>query len=142
MSFEYPSRPGAHVLRGLSLTVREGQTLALVGPSGSGKSTVVSLLERFYDPISPGGTVSFNDVDIRELNVKWLRSQIALVAQEPILFNASVADNIRYGVNDREVTEEEIIEAAKSANIHNFIVSLPLVCMYIYLSCTYFYAYT
>ena len=107
--------------------------MALVGPSGCGKSTVVSLLERFYDPTPvEGSSVSLDGEDLREINLKWLRSQMGIVSQEPVLFNASIADNIRYGANDREVTDEEIEKAARNANIHSFIASLPqvsVVCM-------------
>ena len=105
------------------MSVKPGQTLALVGPSGCGKSTVVSLLERFYDPVL--GSLSLEGVDLRDLNLKWLRTQIGIVSQEPVLFDASIADNIRYGAIFRSVGDQEVIEAAKSANIHSFIESLP-----------------
>lgn len=126
MNFNYPSRPDVKVLQGLDITVKPGHTLALVGPSGCGKSTVVSLLERFYDVKS--GSVSFDEKDIRDLNIRWLRSQIGVVSQEPILFDTSIAENIRYGANFREVSDEEVIEAAKAANIHKFVETLPQVC--------------
>ena len=111
------------VVKGLSIAVQPGQTLALVGPSGCGKSTIVSLLERFYDV--QAGSLRLHDTDIRDLNIRWLRSQIGIVSQEPVLFDRSIADNIRYGANFREVSDEEVVEAAKAANIHNFIQSLP-----------------
>ena len=123
--FYYPTRPEVKVLQGLSVSVKPGQTLALVGPSGCGKSTIVSLIERFYDPLS--GCLSVDGNPVTALNIKWLRSQIGIVSQEPVLFDTTIADNIRYGANFREVTDEEVIEAAKSANIHNFIESLPQV---------------
>ena len=123
--FTYPSRPDAPVLQGLSVSVKPGQTLALVGPSGCGKSTVVSLIERFYEPAA--GLVTVDDTDVNDLNIRWLRSQIGIVSQEPVLLNASIADNIRYGANFREVSDEEVVEAAKAANIHNFIDTLPQV---------------
>ncbi len=105
--------------------------MALVGPSGSGKSTIISLLERFYDPSF--GDLQLDGKDVRDLNIAWLRQQISLVSQEPVLFDMSIADNIRYGANFREeVTDEEIQEAAKSANIHNFILTLPEVIGYTY----------
>ena len=107
------------------MTVKPGQTLALVGASGSGKSTVVALIERFYDPV--GGRLTLDGSDSRVLNIRWLRRQLGLVSQEPVLFNASIADNIRYGANFKEVSDEEVTEAAKSANIHSFIESLPQV---------------
>ena len=116
------------VLRGLDLSVSSGQTLALVGPSGCGKSTIVSLIERFYDPL--GGGLLLDGTDLKDLNIRWLRSKISMVSQEPVLFDASIADNIRYGANFREVSDEEVIEAAKAANIHNLITSLPKVFPY------------
>ena len=121
--FSYPARPDVKVLQGLSLSLSPGNTLALVGPSGCGKSTVVSLIERFYDPST--GSLTLENVDLRDLNLHWLRSQIGIVSQEPVLFDASIAENIRYGALFREVSDEEVIEAAKSANIHSFIESLP-----------------
>ena len=123
--FSYPSRPDVPVLQGLSFDLKPGKTLALVGPSGCGKSTVVSLIERFYDPSS--GSVMLEEKDIRELNIQWLRSQIGIVSQEPVLFDASIAENIRYGALFRDVSDDEVISAAKSANIHSFIETLPQV---------------
>lgn len=125
--FNYPARPEIQVLQGINVSVKPGQTLALVGPSGCGKSTVVSLMERFYDPVL--GSVTLEGVDLRDLNLKWLRTQIGIVSQEPVLFDTSVAENIRYGALFREVSDDEVIEAAKSANIHSFIESLPEVCV-------------
>ena len=123
--FSYPSRPEVPVLKGLNFTVNPGKALAIVGPSGSGKSTVVSLLERFYNP--NGGNILLDGANIHNLNISWLRKQIALVSQEPVLFDMSIADNIRYGVNSREISDREVHEAAKLANIHDFISSLPQV---------------
>ena len=110
-----------------------GETLALVGPSGCGKSTVVSLTERFYDPSV--GSLQLDGEDLRDLNIRWLRHQIGIVSQEPVLFDTSIADNIRYGANFRDVSDEEVIEAAKAANIHNFIQTLPEVinCISLYI---------
>ena len=125
VEFSYPARPDVQVLHGLSLSLSPGKTLALVGPSGCGKSTVVSLIERFYDPST--GSLTLENFDLRDLNLQWLRSQIGIVSQEPVLFDASIAENIRYGALFREVSDEEVIEAAKSANIHSFIESLPQV---------------
>ena len=107
----------------MSIAVQPGETLALVGPSGCGKSTVVSLVERFYDVNY--GSVEVDNENIRDLNIHWLRRQIGIVSQEPVLFDKSIADNIRYGANFCEVSDEVIVEAAKAANIHNFIQSLP-----------------
>ena len=109
----------------MTVSVKPGQTLALVGPSGCGKSTIVSLVERFYDPVT--GNVTLEGTDLRDLNLSWLRRQIGIVSQEPVLFDATIAENIRYGALYRQVSDQEVIEAAKSANIHSFIESLPLV---------------
>lgn len=125
VNFSYPTRPDVQVLQGLSVTLEPGKSLALVGPSGCGKSTVVSLIERFYDPFS--GMVKMEGEDVRDLNIGWLRSQIGIVSQEPVLFDGSISENIRYGALFREVTDEEVAAAAKAANIHNFIVTLPQV---------------
>lgn len=122
--FRYPMRPDVKILNGLDLGVEPGQTLALVGESGCGKSTTVQLVERFYDP--EGGAVYFGNHKLKDLNIEWLRAQIGLVSQEPILFDRSIGENIAYGDNSRTVSMDEIIQAAKSANIHNFIQSLPL----------------
>ena len=103
-----------------------GQTLALVGVSGSGKTTLFSLIERFYEPTS--GTVALDGIGYQYLNVRWLRSKVGVVSQEPVLFDMTVAENIRYGANDRDVPDTEIEEAAKAANIHDFITTLPHVC--------------
>ncbi|XP_008059503.1 phosphatidylcholine translocator ABCB4 isoform X2 [Carlito syrichta] len=121
--FNYPTRPKVPVLQGLSLEVKKGQTLALVGSSGCGKSTVVQLLERFYDPLT--GTVLLDGQEAKKLNVQWLRAQLGIVSQEPILFDCSIAENIAYGDNSRVVSQEEIVSAAKAANIHPFIETLP-----------------
>ena len=82
-------------------------------------------MQRFYDPKL--GSLMFGGVDLRDLNTPWLRSQIGIVFQEPVLFDGTIAENILYGANFREASEEEMIEAATAANIHNFIMSLPLV---------------
>ena len=123
--FAYPERPTVNVLSGLNLSVKPGKTLAIVGSSGSGKSTIFALLERFYDPHS--GCLLLDGVDLRDLNIRWFRQQIGFVPQEPDLLEGSIAENIRYGALFREVSDEEVIEAAKSANIHSFIESLPQV---------------
>ncbi|RXM28403.1 Multidrug resistance protein 1 [Acipenser ruthenus] len=121
--FNYPSRPDVQILQGLSLNVKKGQTLALVGSSGCGKSTTIQLLERFYDPLN--GKVMLDKRNMKELNIQWLRAQMGIVSQEPVLFDCSIAENIAYGDNSRKVTQEEIVAAAKAANIHSFIESLP-----------------
>ena len=116
------------VLKGLNVSVQQGQTLALVGPSGCGKSTVVSLIERFYDPsLEESGKVEMDKRSLHQLNIQWLRSKIGLVSQEPVLFDGSIADNIRYGDLTREISDEEVEAAASAANIHDFIMSQPMV---------------
>ncbi|XP_030967976.1 ABC transporter B family member 9-like [Quercus lobata] len=121
ISFKYPTRPDIQIFKDLSLSIPSGKTVALVGESGSGKSTVISLIERFYDPDS--GCVFLDGVDIRKFRLSWLRQQMGLVSQEPVLFNESIGANIAYG-NNGNATEEEIIAAAKASNAHNFISSL------------------
>nr|XP_035969036.1 ATP-binding cassette sub-family B member 5 isoform X2 [Halichoerus grypus] len=123
VSFFYPCRQDVLILCGLSLSIEKGKTVAFVGSSGCGKSTSIHLLQRFYDPVQ--GQVLFDGVDAKELNVQWLRSQIAIVSQEPVLFNCSIADNIAYGDNSRVVPLDEIKEVANAANIHSFIEGLP-----------------
>ncbi|NWI01969.1 MDR1 protein, partial [Tichodroma muraria] len=124
--FVYPTRPEVQVLQGLNVKVKKGQTLALVGSSGCGKSTSIQLLERFYDPLE-GQVVRIDlyGIDTKSLHLQWLRSRLGLVSQEPILFDCSIAENIQYGDNSRVVSQEEIEEAAKAANIHAFIEKLP-----------------
>ncbi|RLN22263.1 ABC transporter B family member 4-like [Panicum miliaceum] len=122
VSFKYPSRPDVQIFSDFTLHIPSGKTVALVGESGSGKSTVISLLERFYNPDS--GTISLDGVEIKSLKVNWLRDQMGLVGQEPVLFNDTIRANIAYGKHG-EVTEEELIKVAKAANAHEFISSLP-----------------
>jgi ABC-type multidrug transport system fused ATPase/permease subunit len=98
--FEYTARPGIRILNGFNLSVNNGQTNALVGPSGCGKSTTISLLLRFYDPID--GEILLDGIDIRKFNIQWLRSQIGIVSQEPILFNYSIKENIANGDSTKE----------------------------------------
>ncbi|OUM62371.1 hypothetical protein PIROE2DRAFT_44368, partial [Piromyces sp. E2] len=121
--FQYPSRPNVTVLRmgNEKISIPGGKMCAFVGASGSGKSTIVGLIPRWYD--ASHGSVMIDNIDNRDYNVKWLREQIGIVNQEPCLFNISIKENIKYGKMD--ATDEEIIQAAKKANIHNFIVSLP-----------------
>uniref|UniRef100_A0A8C0HN39 Bile salt export pump n=1 Tax=Buteo japonicus TaxID=224669 RepID=A0A8C0HN39_9AVES len=120
--FTYPSRPDIQVLKGLSVDVKPGQTLAFVGSSGCGKSTSVQLLERFYDP-EKGSLIDGHDT--KKINVQFLRSKIGIVSQEPVLFDCSIADNIKYGNNTKEAAMEEVIEAAQKAQLHDFVMSLP-----------------
>ena len=113
------------VLSGLSLDVAVGQTVALVGASGCGKSTVIQLIQRFYDPL--GGAIYIDNQPISELNVRWLRRQIGIVSQEPVLFATTIAENIRYGQDG--VSQDDIEKAAAKANAHGFIMKLPKVCL-------------
>ena len=124
MAFNYPTRPDLPVLKSLSFDIKPGQKVALVGSSGCGKSTSVGLLERFYNPKS--GTVSIDGSDINTLNIKWLRQQLGLVSQEPVLFARSIRENVVYGL-ERSVPDDEIHKACQNANIHNFIMGLPKV---------------
>ncbi|KAF0305251.1 Multidrug resistance protein 1 [Amphibalanus amphitrite] len=135
VTFSYPSRPAAPVLRNMNFSFPPGRTVALVGASGCGKSTVLQLLLRFYEPDSGAVTLDghelgslINTLDghkLGSLNVPWLRSHLALVAQQPELFDRTIAENIAYGDNSREVAMDEIIEAARAANLHDFITALP-----------------
>jgi ATP-binding cassette, subfamily B (MDR/TAP), member 1 len=120
VSFAYPTRPESEVFSGFNLTIEAGKTVALVGPSGSGKSTTVGLIERYYDPLS--GSVSLDGVDLRRLNVAWLRMHIGLVSQEPALFATTIKENIKIAKPD--ATDKEVEEAARAANAHDFISSL------------------
>ncbi|XP_033471329.1 bile salt export pump-like [Epinephelus lanceolatus] len=121
--FTYPTRPDIQVLNGLNVSVKPGQTLAFVGSSGCGKSTSVQLLERFYDP--DHGRVLIDGRESTRVNVPFLRSKIGIVSQEPILFDCSIEENIKYGDNLREITMNEVISAAKKAQLHDFVMSLP-----------------
>jgi len=122
VSFAYPTRKEMQVYRNLDCVIETGKTVAFCGPTGCGKSTIVNLIERFYDPDS--GNIYIDGVDIHNYDLAYLRSQISLVSQEPVLFDASIRENIALGVT-REVTEDEIIDAAKRANAHDFIFSFP-----------------
>lgn len=121
ISFKYPTRPDIQIFRDLSLTIRSGKTVALVGESGSGKSTVIALLQRFYDPDS--GHITLDGVDIQSLQLRWLRQQMGLVSQEPVLFNDTIRANIAYG-KEGHTTEAEVIAASELANAHKFISGL------------------
>ncbi|KAK7206666.1 P-loop containing nucleoside triphosphate hydrolase protein [Myxozyma melibiosi] len=128
--FIYPSRPNVTVLRNFSLKIPAGKTVALVGSSGSGKSTIIGLIERFYNPLE--GLITLDGHDITELNIRWLRQNIALVSQEPNLFAVSIFENISYGLigtkyehASREEKMDLIIDACKQANAWDFICDLP-----------------
>lgn len=130
IEFAYPARPDTTILKHFNLDVPAGKVTALVGASGSGKSTIISLVERFYDPLA--GSAMLDGREIRDLNLKWLRTQIGLVSQEPSLFATTIEGNIAYGLLNTPLDKlpadrkrELIIEAAKKANAHNFISQLP-----------------
>ncbi|KAG2409023.1 hypothetical protein LR48_Vigan01g152400 [Vigna angularis] len=119
--FSYPSRPDVVIFNNFCLEIPPGKILALVGGSGSGKSTVISLIERFYEPLS--GEILLDGNTIRELDLKWLRQQIGLVNQEPALFATSIRENILYGKDD--ATLEEVNQAVMLSDAQSFINNLP-----------------
>lgn len=119
VKFSYPGREDT--LKDVSIDVKPGEVVAIVGPTGAGKSTLISLLPRFYDP--DGGRIEIDGINIHDITLKSLRHQIALVQQEPLLFSGSIMDNIRYG--RLEATDEEVVNAAKAANAHDFVERLP-----------------
>ena len=124
--FAYPSRPSQLIFRDFNLKIKAGDSVALVGPSGSGKSTISKLLLRFYDPI--GGAILADNVPLTELNLKWWRTNIGYVQQEPSLFPGTLRQNIAMGKHtedEEEVSEEEVVAAAKAASAHDFIMDLP-----------------
>uniref|UniRef100_A0A182J704 ABC-type xenobiotic transporter n=1 Tax=Anopheles atroparvus TaxID=41427 RepID=A0A182J704_ANOAO len=123
VEFRYPTRPTVPVLQGLNLDIGKGQTVALVGPSGCGKSTCIQMLLRYYDP--DNGKVDIDGISSTEYSLSRIRSHMGLVSQEPVLFDRTIAENIAYGDNTRDIPMAEVIDAAKMANIHEFIVNLP-----------------
>jgi ATP-binding cassette subfamily B (MDR/TAP) protein 1 len=122
VKFSYPTRQDCQVLKGLSLKVNKGETVALVGQSGCGKSTCIQLLERFYD--SNDGTLTVDNENVNQLNIGWLRQQMGFVQQEPILFDRSIKENILYGT-DGTFTDDQIHSACVEANAADFIADLP-----------------
>ena len=121
VEFRYPTRPDEKALHDLSLSIAPGETVAVVGPSGAGKSTLFQLALRFYDPQQ--GRVLLDGIDVRDADPAEVRSRVALVPQETIIFASSAKDNIRYGRWD--ASDEEIVEAARAANAHEFLETLP-----------------
>ncbi|CAF1466644.1 unnamed protein product [Adineta ricciae] len=119
--FCYPSRPDIKVLHNLSFDIKHGQTIALIGSSGSGKSTCIQLLQRFYDLNS--GSITIDGIPVNDFNLKWLRQQIGVVNQEPVLFQTTIRENILLG--KQTANDEEVHEVAKIANAHDFIMNLP-----------------
>lgn len=119
--FHYPTRPDHAALNGISLTVKPGETVALVGPSGAGKTTILQLLQRFYDPAS--GVVRLDGVDLRTMRRDAFRANIALVPQDAVIFADTAMENIRFGRPD--ATDDEVVAAARAAAAHDFIEALP-----------------
>jgi ABC-type multidrug transport system fused ATPase/permease subunit len=124
VELRYPTRPDIPVLENLNLTIPEGTVTAICGPSGSGKSTIVQLLERFYDPTA--GAIILDGNDLKDVDPMWLRDNVGLVGQEPVLFDGTIFENVSRGRRDRVVTTEEVQEALKNANAWDFIQRLPL----------------
>lgn len=129
ITFYYPSRPSLKILDNVGLRLPIGSKTALVGPSGGGKSSCIGLLERWYDPIN--GSVKFDGVDIKDINLRWLRQHIGLVQQEPVLFAGTVAQNVAHGLIGDALDQSPdkirslVVEACKKANAHDFILNLP-----------------
>ncbi|KAF2111191.1 ABC transporter-like protein [Lophiotrema nucula] len=123
VSFRYPANPDAPIIHDLSFEARQGQHIAIVGPSGSGKSTIISLLERFYEPSK--GQIRIGGVPLLSMNVNTYRDRVSLVSQDTQLFEGTIRDNILLGVPVGEESEETMVKAAREANIHDFITSLP-----------------
>jgi ATP-binding cassette, subfamily B, bacterial len=121
VSFNYPSRPDMPALKHMDLSIKPGETIALVGPSGAGKSTVFQMVLRFFDPTS--GSVLFDGIDIKEIARDIFRKEMAYVPQDPVIFATSAKENIRFGRPD--ATDDEVVEAAKAAAAHTFLMKLP-----------------
>jgi ABC-type multidrug transport system fused ATPase/permease subunit len=128
VKFAYPTRQDVQIMKGLSIDFPPGTVTALVGPSGHGKSTLASLLERLYDLPSDGsgGRVLFDGLPLASLDLAWLHSRVAIVPQEPALFDGSVLENLLYGSFDRQPSQQEVESACLQANALAFIRSLPL----------------
>jgi ATP-binding cassette subfamily B protein len=119
--FAYPTRPEVEVLQGVSLEIRSGEVVALVGPSGSGKSTIAALLGRLYDPVA--GRIRLDGRDLRSLDPTWLRAQIGVVPQEPVLFSAPIEENVRYGRPGASAAE--VRDACRAAHADGFVTAFP-----------------
>uniref|UniRef100_A0AC35TYI8 ABC transmembrane type-1 domain-containing protein n=1 Tax=Rhabditophanes sp. KR3021 TaxID=114890 RepID=A0AC35TYI8_9BILA len=122
--FNYPTRKNVKVLDGLSLDIKQGSKVAIVGFSGQGKSTIMQLIERFYS--FKRGIIKIDGYAIQDINIKCLREAVAYVEQQPFLFNCSIRDNLIYGSEHKNISHQQIVEAAKQSNIYDFILTLPL----------------
>lgn len=123
VTFAYPLRPNVKVLKGIDAAIRPGKMVAFVGASGCGKSTMIALLQRFYDPVS--GEIRADSADLKNLDRRAYRRRVALVQQEPVLYQGSIRDNIALGIEDGEPTEDQVISACQQANVWDFVSSLP-----------------
>ncbi|KAG9254054.1 multidrug resistance protein 1 [Emericellopsis atlantica] len=123
VAFAYPLRPKLQVLRDISVDIESSKMVAFVGASGCGKSTMIALLQRFYDPTA--GVISSDKDDIKTLNRRFYRKDVALVQQEPVLYQGSIRENVALGIEDREPTDDEVIDACRQSNVWDFISSLP-----------------
>ena len=121
--FSYPARKDIQILNKLNLSIKKGEQIALVGESGCGKSTVLQLIQRLYD--LDNGDLEMEGQNIGRLSVPSVRSKLGIVSQEPVLFDRTIRENIQYGDNERTVSMEEVVEAARKANIHEFVAALP-----------------
>ena len=124
VSYKYHIDTDRYILHNIHMEFPVGKTIGIVGPSGSGKSTLIKLLLRFYDPIE--GEVLYDNTNIKDLNIHWLREQMGYVSQEPVLFSGTIRENLLLGKTDGEAKEEEIIEACKKAGAHDFIEKFPM----------------
>ena len=119
VNFHYPTKPSVKVSKNVSIKIEQNKVVALVGQSGCGKSSIISLIERFYDPID--GEILFSGVNIKKFDPKWLKKQIGIVSQEPVLFTGTIRENICYGLDMKDTTDADIDEACKKANAYDFI---------------------
>lgn len=123
VKFSYPTRSERSILNGIGLTIPHGKYVALVGASGSGKSTIVALLERFYHPLA--GSITMDDRDLSTMDMKAYRTQVALVNQEPALFQGTIRANLMLGLENSEFTQQDLEKACQDAHILDFVLSLP-----------------
>merc|ERR1711991_1066799 len=123
VSFSHPTRPDVPILKDVSFTIKKGKVVAIIGTSGAGKSTIAMLMCGMY--AADSGAILFNGTKIESMKLETLRSSIGIVDQEPTLFAMSIKENIRYGAKDKDLSDKDIMKAAKEANAHDFICDLP-----------------